>query len=329
MVTTTLFPYPVLMTEPTLRLSNPMADGQQAALLNREYHVDLSELASGWKEARVNARVQVPVEELETMGVRQYDVVLTLHCGPTNLRATATLEPTGGGRNGQWTGSLELPRMVIRGRATIYATVTGTVNDVPHRWLGRSREVSVDLNPPRFPEIVGGQVPVVWRDFGKTDESQNPIDPSLHDEMSFVDMSLLEGPVIYLNERVPGLRRLLDLRAGRGRVERAVRETTLDLVAMPAIVSMANVALAAAGPPEEGGDAQWPDGDWQEDVLRAILPLMYPDREPEAALAVAVRALTSGEDAQDVQSRLLAAASRFVKVTRHVSGVITTLEEDE
>jgi hypothetical protein len=304
-------------------------DGQPSALLNREHHVDLSEVADGWKEARVNARVQVPVDELDDIGVRQYEVVLTLHCGPTNLRATVGLEPTGGERSGQWTGSLEIPSTVIRDRASIYATVTGTVDDVPHRWLGRSREVSVDLHPPRVPEITGGQVPVLWRDFAKTEAGQNPIDASLHGEMSFVDMSLDEGPVIYLNERVRDLRRLLDVRTGRTRSERAIREMALDLVAAPAIVSMANVALAAAGPPEEGGEAQWPDADWQRDVLRGLLPLMYPDRDPDAALLFAVRGLTSGEDAQDVQSRLLGAAARLVKATQHVTGVIKTLEDDE
>jgi hypothetical protein len=330
MATTTLFPYPVLQTDPALRLSNPSVDGRAAPLLPRENRVDLSALSAGWKEARVNARVQVPVEELETIGVRHYEVVLTLHCGPTNLRSTVTLEATGGEGSGQWTGSLDLPRMVIRDRASIYATVTGTVDGVAHRWLGRSREIPVDLHPPRIPEITGGgQVPIVWRDFSKADEGQNPIDPSLHDEMSFVDMSLPEGPVIYLNDRVPGLRRLLDVRTGRGRTERAVRETALDLIATPAMAAMANAALVAAGPAGRSGEAQWPDVDWQREVLRSVLPLMYPDRDPDAALGAAVLALTSAEEAQDVQSRLLGAASRLVKATHHLRGVIKTFEEDE
>lgn len=327
MVTETLFPYAVLSTAPTLRLSSPTVDGESAPLLSREGRVDLSELADGWNEARVNARVEVPVDELAELGVRKYEVVLTLHCGPTNLRSTVPLEPSGGEGSGQWTGAIDLPRMVIRDRATIYATVTGTVDDVPHRWLGASPQISVDVHPPRVPEISGGQVPVEWRDFSETNENQNPIDPSLHDEMSFVDMSLPEGPIIYLNERVPELRRLLDMRTGRTRAERAIREMALDLVAVPAVVSMVNVALADAGPPDEGGEAQWPGG-WQGDVLKSLLPLMYPDREPDAALAVAVRGLTSGEDAQDAQSRLLAAAARLVKATPHVRGVIKQLEED-
>jgi hypothetical protein len=188
------------------------------------------------------------------------------------------------------------------------------------------RAAHIDLHPPWVPEITGGQMAVVWRDFSKTATGQNPIDPSLQDEMSFLDMSLPEGPVIYLNERVPGLRRLLDVRIGRTGIERAARETALDLVAVPAIVSLLNVALAAAGPLQEEEAAQWPDG-WERDVLRGLLPLMYPDRDPEVALGVALRALTSGEDAQDVQSRALGAASRLVKATNHMRGVITTLEE--
>jgi hypothetical protein len=326
MATETLFPYAVLDTSPTLGLSSPTVDGEPAPLLSREGRVDLSELADGWKEARVNARVEVPVDELEELGVRKYEVVLTLHCGPTNLRSTVALEPSGGERSGQWTGAMDLPRMVIRDRAAIYATITATVAGVPHRWLGASSRISVDLHPPRMPEVSGGHVPVVWRDFSKAGEGQNPIDPSLYDEMSFVDLSLPEGPVIYLNERVPELRRLLEMRTGRTRAERAVREMALDLVAVPAMVAMVNAALAAAGPSDEGGEAQWP-GDWHGEVLRSLLPLMYPDREPDAALAIVVRGLTSGEDAQDVQSRLLAAAARLVKATAHARDVIKRLEE--
>lgn len=326
--TTTLFPYSVLVADPTLRLSQPTVDGKAMPLLSRDNRVDLSMLAAGWKEARVNVRVQVPAEELDSLGVRVYDVVLTLHCGPTNLRSTVLLERTGGDRSGQWTGAIDLPQSMIRDRASIYATVTGTVEGVPHRWLGRTRDIPVDLHPPRVPEITGGgQVPIIWRDFAMTEEGQNPIDPSLHDEMSFIDMTLPEGPVIYLNDRVSGLRRLLDVRTGRSKVERAVRETALDLIATPATVAMANAALVAAVPVEQGGEAQWPDIDWQRDVLRSILPLMYPDREPAAALQAAAQALTSAEDAQDVQSRLVGAASRLVKATHHLRGVIKTLEE--
>jgi hypothetical protein len=324
---TTLFPYPVLDTDPTLQLSGPKVDGRPAQLLPREGRVDLSERPAKWRAASVNVRVQVPVESLEQIGVRHHEVVATLHCAPTNLRATVPLEPDGGG--GQWTGVVELPGDMLRERAVLSATVTGTVEGVAHRWLGRSQEVAVDLLPPRTPEISGGQVPVVWRDFSKTEDGQNPIDPALHDEMAWLDMSLPEGPVIYLNERVDGMRRLLEVRTGRARVERAVRETALDLIAVPAIAAMANVALAGADPPGEGGEPQWPDTDWQRDVLRTLLPLMYPDQEPESALSTAVRAIAGGEDAEDVQARLVGAASRLVRATRHVGGVVKALESLE
>lgn len=328
MPTPILFPYPVLTTEPVLRLSQPTIDGQPAQLLAHEHRVDLSSAPDGWREGRVSARVQTPIEELAQLGVRQHEVVLTLHCKDTNIRNVVALEPSGGQDSGQWTGSIDLPRSLLHDRATLYATVAGTVAEVPHRWLGRSREIAVDLLPPRIPEVTGGQIRVVWRDFRTTEENQTPIDPSLHEEMSFVDMSLDEGPVLYLNDAVAGLRRLLDVRSGRTPVERAVRDTALDLIAAPAMVAMANVALAAASPPEDGGEAEWPSVQWQRAVLESLMPLMYPDREPEAALTVATRALTDEGEARDVQTRLLGAASRLVKATQHVRGVIKTLEEN-
>src|SRR3954465_5716065 len=100
MATETLFPYAVLDTASTLSLSAPTVDGESAPLLSREGRVDLSELADGWHPARVNARVEVPVDELEELGVRKYEVVLALHCGPTNLRSTGATARSGRERSG-------------------------------------------------------------------------------------------------------------------------------------------------------------------------------------------------------------------------------------
>jgi hypothetical protein len=324
-----LFPYATLETDPTLSLSAPTVDGAPAALLAAEGRVDLSDAPTGWKEARLNVRAQVPVEELDSLGVGAYNVVLTLACGPTNLRSTAVLTRSGGAESSQWTGAVSIPSTMIRDRATLYVTVTGTIDGVPNRWLGASRPVVVDLHPPRIPEITGGQVPVIWRDFTKTDDGQNPIDASLHDEQSYVDMSLPEGPVIYLNERVSGLRRLLDERTGRSHAERAIRELALDLVAAPCIIAMTNVALAASSPSDDRSEVQWPSLDWQRGVLETVLPLMYPDRDSEAALTTATRGQSSSEEAAEIQSRIASAASRLVKATQHVRGVIRHLEEDD
>jgi hypothetical protein len=327
-VKTVLFPYKTLSTDPVLTLSNPRVDAEPVQLLTREGHIDLFAAPEGWRQARIGLRVQLPIDELASIGASEPEVVATLNCGPTNLRVAQRLEP--GARAGQWVGEFDLPRTLLVDRAELYATVAGTVAGEPHRWLGRTRPVQVDVAPPRSPEFgPAGQIPVVWRDFATTEEGQNPIDPALHNEIAYVDLAGAAGPVIYLNDGIDGLRRLLDDRTGRSPVERATREVVFDLIAQSALVAMFTAAVAAAAELAEDGEAQMPSHDWQRGVLESLLPLMYPDRDVEAALAIAAEALDSGDDAQDVQTRLLGAAARHVRTRTHVLQTMTALENQQ
>jgi hypothetical protein len=324
---TVLFPYKTLSTEPVLTLSSPKVDGQPTQLLNREGRIDLFDLPVGWRQARVGLRVQLPTDELAEIGASEPSVVATLNCGPTNLRVAQRLEP---GQDGQWVGDFDLPRTLLVDRAELYATVAGTIGGEANRWLGRTRAVQIDISPPRSPEIgPAGQIPVVWRDFAVAEEGQSPIDPAVHGEIAYVDLTGTTGPVIYLNDGIDGLRRLLDDRTGRSAVERAARDVVFDLIAQSALVAMFNAAVAAAAELAEDGDPQLPSVDWQRGVLESLLPLMYPDRDVEAALPIAAEALDSGDDAQDVQTRLLAAAARHVRTKAHVRQTMTALEDHE
>lgn len=326
MATEQLFPYKTLEVEPTLRLSSPTVDGSAEALLDREGRVSLHKLSPGWKLARLQAQVTVPPDALEAIGARDPRAVLTVHCGPTNLRAVTALEPAEGA--GNWVGAVELSRVQLHERAAIHATVTGSVDGIADRRLARSAPWSVDVQPPREIEIESGQIPCRWRDFTETPEGETPIDPAFHSEISYVDLNAIEGPVIYLNEGVEGLRRLLDQRPGRPRLGKAVRETMLDLIAQPALVAMANAALAAAAGDDSDG-AEWPGEGWQRGVLESLLPVMYPDRDPEAALVTAVEATVTGDGALDVQTRLQAAAGRSIKTAVHAVAVVRALESSD
>src|SRR5262245_57396370 len=97
-----IFPYQTLTTQPEIVLSAPVVDGNPRQILAREAHIDLFAAPKDWREARVNIRVIVPMEELTAIGASEVHVVATIHCGPTNLRAVHRLEPSGTG--GQWTG---------------------------------------------------------------------------------------------------------------------------------------------------------------------------------------------------------------------------------
>jgi hypothetical protein len=322
----TLFPYKTLDVEPGLHLSSPVVDGEPAPLLSREGRVSLHDLPSDWKVAKLQVRATIPPDAMDSIGARAPRSVLTVHCGPTNLRAVCALQAGDGA--GDWTGAVELARMHLHESAQLYVTVTGTIDGIGDRWLARSKPWSIDLQPPRDVEISGGQIPCRWRDFSQAEPGENPIDPAFHNETSYVDLNALEGPVIYLNESVDGLRRFLDQRPGRPRLGKAVRETTLDLIAQPTLVAMANAALVAAIPDGSEG-IDWPGESWQRGVLESLLPVMYPDRDPTAALAVAVEAISSGDGALDVQTRLQAAAGRSIKASNHTLSVLRALESSD
>lgn len=319
----TVFPYDILETEPVLSLTHPRVDGKEVQILAREGAVDLFDL-DGWAEARLNVRVQVPGDEIKKLGVTAYSVVASVNCSPTNLRYSTVCERTGS--TDQWVGEVTLPRTLLRDRAEIYATVTGMVGETANRYLGRSTAIRVYLSPPASPEVSTGQIPVVWRDFSEIEEGQNPIDPALHDEVSFFDISAQDGPVIYLNTRVTGLRRLLEDRPGRSALDRSVREVVLDEIAEGGLIGMFNAALTAARGAAEEGKADWPTVEWQKGVLQALLPLVYADREIDAALQTAVESMDSAEDAQDLQARLQAAALRHLRATRNLTRMIKALE---
>ncbi|MCK9250719.1 MAG: hypothetical protein M0P31_17295 [Solirubrobacteraceae bacterium] len=308
-----IFPYPTLAEAPILRLDQPEVDGEPAPLLNRDGVVDLSGLQGRWSTVRLQVVAEVPTDEIRLLPADEPEVVLTVHCAPTNLRTTTRLVRSADNEHA-WEGTVELTRRTLRDQASLYATV----DDVANRWIGRTHPVAVHLRPPRDPRISGGHFPVKWRDFTVAAPGETPIPSRLKDEMSWVDVANVDGPIIYLNERVSGLRELLDDRTGRTRVERAARDTVLDLVATPAMVALLNAALSSVARSDADDPVQWPTETWQRDLLEAMLPRMYPDvSDSDAALAAATTPPLDHRDAGDLQSRVLSASHEFTRASAH------------
>jgi hypothetical protein len=155
-----------------------------------------------------------------------------------------------------------------------------------------------------------------WRDF--TDESE----PQLHAYRD--DPWVLEAagdePTIYLNSSVEGFRAVLE-GAGSG-PEKALRDVLATHIASEAWVCMFNAAAYAAM--VEDGDAQWPGG-WQEDVLRRMLPDIFPDRSPDDALVEVVSRREDGHNGGDLQTRVLHAAAVQAMTPKKVTAALRTL----
>lgn len=323
-----LFPYPTLVGSVDLRVSAPTVDGTPEPIVAAR-EIGLWRLDRSWSRARIEVTARVPVDELGPLGADDLRVIATVNCAATNLRTTTPLEP--GDDPAEWRGVVTLDRALLLEQAQLTATVVGTVEDEPHRFIGRSDPLPIPLREPRHSAIPGGSIVIRWRDFAATEPGEAPVPEALRGEVSWLDVTPLDGPVLYLNDGIDGLRRLLDERPGRNAAERAAREAILDGIAVPAIVGLVNAAVdrAFANAAEDDGAPEIPSG-WEGDVLRALLPHMFPETsDPDAAFLELVRAADDPDVAADRQSRIVSAAGRFAKVANHTRSVINALAPRE
>jgi hypothetical protein len=324
-----LYPYETLGdARPLLTLANARVDDRPVDVLPREGHVDMYLAPPGWRRATLAVRVQAPADQIDEIADGGVRVVVVVHCAVTNLRTVVTLEAAGAERRGQYIGELELESVHLRGRAQIEAIVAATVGHVPDRYLGHSRSVVVDLEEPRSIEISGGDVTLAWRRFDAPADDGVHIDPVFHDEPAWLDITDEDEAVLYLNEGVADLRRLLDDRPGRTALEKAARDAVFDSIAVAATVAMFNGALQTAAhlAGDEGGPP-WPTGTWAPGVLRALLGSMYPSLGADEALTAALADRNDPDGGAQLQALAHAAASRLLKTTRTARSVVRAMED--
>lgn len=311
-----IFPYETLSDPVELEVYDPSVDGHRGTGVGlRDRAIDLHDLGF-WNEVSLKVRVRVDADTLDDIAT-DATVVVSVHCGPTNLRHASVLERDGG-RGGSFTGELLLERELLAGRAELHAVVAGVVGGVADRFVGQSAVHTVNLQPPRTPDITG-DLDVRWRDFTDGDP---PLPPELHDQASHLELEHSDGPVLWLNSHVSELRRLLDERTGRTALETALRDVVFDTIAAPALLTMLHCAIATAREHDPAG-TEWPGG-WQGDVLRALLPLMQPDTDVNQTLETVV-----SESADHThQARAHEAVARFLRTTRDAVHAIETLEKN-
>lgn len=324
-----LYPYETLGdARPLLALANARVDSVPVDVLPREDYVDMYLAPEGWRRATLGVRVQVPAERIDEIADGDVRVVVVLHCAATNLRTVVPLETAGAERRGQYVGQLELESIHLHGRARIEAIVAATVAHVTNRYLGHSRPVVVNLEEPRSVEIGGGDVTLAWRRFDAPADDGVLIDPVFHDEPAWLDLSNQDEAVLYLNEGVADLRRLLDDRPGRTALEKATRDAVFDSIAVAATVAMFNGALqAAAHLVGDNESPPWPDGTWAPGVLRALLGSMYPNLGADEALTAALGDRNDPDGGPQLQALAHAAASHLLKTTRTAHRVVRALED--
>lgn len=316
------FPYPTLSVPLPLKVEGQLVDGAKPPydMLAARHSIDISGLQSSWR--RVTFWIGVDLPELrEGPDVSDARVVLSLNCPATNLRIGVLMKP--GVRQGSYTAELEIEAGTLAKKATLRAIVSGSVEGVPQRYFGESEVWNVWISPPEVP-LFSGDLIVKWVAFAG-DTCPATIDPAFRSQAYYIDITQ-DPPVVYLNESLPDLRRLFDDYPRRNAVERALRDSHFHSIASSGWLAMFNASLAGIERTDDG-NVDWPDVEWQRQVLRTVLPKVYPDLSSDDAVQAALEDAGSADGSRLLQARAMAAISGLLGGAGLLRNSIKALEE--
>ncbi|MBD0693635.1 hypothetical protein [Streptomyces sp. CBMA123] len=272
-----------------------------------------------WTQARLRLAVGLPAKALDPSGPWQnVKVVAVLTERATNFRTSVEFSPVSeDGRDR--TAELYLYRCDLLDRASLAVHVVATVDGVPGRVIATS-DVEWFVDVIEAVPLLARELEVRMVNFGAgASRLQRYKDsPWLVDTTGRI-------PAVRVNTDFDGLGDLIGADGGTG-PEKTVRELLLAQMCSEVWTAVFHSAVGDLEV-EEDGTPVFPHG-WQGEVLREMLPDMYPDREPEQALR-AVHAARIGSSAAgwgELQSRIHFAASRRAGVPRTLSTTIRDLE---
>lgn len=316
------FPYSTLTRPLSLEIEEQLVDGARPPydMLAARHSINISGLESSWRRLAFRLRVDLPGLN-ESPDVSDVRVVLSLNCSATNLRMGVLMKP--GVRQGSYTAELEIEAGALAKKATLRAIVSGKVEGVAQRYLGESEVWNVWTSSPEIP-LLTGDLQVKWVAFaGETCPAT--IDPAFRSQPYYIDITQ-DPPVIYLNESLPDLRRLFDDYPRRNPVERALRDSHFHSIASSGWLAMFNASLGGIEPMDDG-HVEWPDIEWQRQVLRTILPKVYPDLSLEDSVQTAYGDASSADGSRLLQSRAMAAICGLLRGSGQLRNSIKALEE--
>ncbi|MFF1408379.1 hypothetical protein ACFVX6_01055 [Streptomyces sp. NPDC058289] len=272
-----------------------------------------------WTQARLRLSAGLPGKAVDPTGPwRDVKVVAVLTERATNTRTTVEFAPVSDdGR--EHTAELSVHRCDLLDRASLTVHVVATVDGVPGRVIATS-DVEWFLDVIESAPSLARELDVKMVGFASGASRLH----RFKDSAWLVDTTG-RIPVVRVNTDFEGLGDLIAVDGGNG-VEKTVREL---LIAQMCSEVWTAVFHSAVGDLEieEDGTPLFPHG-WQGDVLREMLPDVYPDREPEDALRE-VHSARTGASATgwgELQPRIHFAASRRAGVPRTLSTTIRDLE---
>jgi hypothetical protein len=190
-------------------------------------------------------------------------LIVVANCRPTNTRQALTLKAA---QHGQWEGTLELERDNYRDRVEVRALLTPRGGPLTRKPVGFPSPWNVYFDePPSF--RFRGTLAVRWVNFKSPDEKSLAKDfPDSTHVVSF-DGGM---PELLLNSDFLAFKRFSKIiLTGAGRTRRFDMQRTS--IARAIWMALVSDSLAAIKPGDEDEPADWPDEDWQREVLETIL----------------------------------------------------------
>ena len=191
-------------------------------------------------------------------------LIVVANCRPTNTRQALTLEAA---QHGQWEGTLELERDNYRDRVELRALLAPRGGPLARKPVGFPSSWNVYFDePPSF--RFRGTLAVRWVNFKSPEEKSLAKDfPDSTHVVSF-DGGM---PELLLNSDFPGLEPILKDQPSRRGADKAMHDMQRTSIARAVWMALVSDSLAAIKLGDEDEPADWPDEDWQREVLETIL----------------------------------------------------------
>jgi hypothetical protein len=195
---------------------------------------------------------------------------------------------------------------------------------VPYRLVAEPPGWAVHVDEPAGLRL-GGRLRVRWVDFAA--EGAEPLARQNADSTHVVSPGAGdEPPEVWLNASVDGLDGLRrdGEREGAGRGVHDLLRTGLARGVWMELVAVAMAAIRV-----EDGGAEWPEAEWQRDVLRRVLPRVAPGRPERELLELAASEWRSHPGAGEFWARAEAAVGDVIRADAAVRRLIQASEGED
>lgn len=313
-------------------LKQPPTNGEGSSAPSHSYDAS----ATGWRKLSFRLTATLASAEIERIlpatSSLETDtaLVVLMTCAATRLRHGVRLRLS---KDGRWTGHAVVQRHDVRGMLTLRPQLVRTTGiptdgDLPFATragsviaVGDDTTIYIDVVPVRALEST---IRMAWEDFANSDHAWRREHP---DDVFHLE-PLVAEPRLYLNSRYTHLREIMESDAKRGALA-VLRDTTAAMIAQPALLQMATVAVASLAIDEDGQSVSTPPG-WRADLLASILPRLYPEEDSEEdRLHRAAHEIRESDGAASLLGRLGSVVQEMVASYRTVEAIVRLHEASQ